>query len=230
MTYAMSDLHGCYDLYIEMLEKIKFSLEDTLFLLGDYVDRGDRGFDIICDVAARPNVVPLIGNHDFYALSVLSEISINPEAKYSARMESKIDMWWRNGGYETYQQFWLFNEKKRLYILSAMDKFKNYADVTVNGRRFTMVHGGIANYDPNQPLDYYGIGELVYTREDYRKPKFNEPDRYLITGHTPTLFIDPASRGKIFRNYDHIAIDCGAVFGLGLGCICLDTLEEFYVK
>ena len=230
MTYAMSDLHGCYDLYIEMLEKIKFSLEDTLFLLGDYVDRGDRGFDIICDVAARPNVVPLIGNHDFYALSVLSEISINPEAKYRARMESKIDMWWRNGGYETYQQFWLFNEKKRLYILSAMDKFKNYADVTVNGRRFTMVHGGIANYDPNQPLDYYGIGELVYTREDYRKPKFNEPDRYLITGHTPTLFIDPASRGKIFRNYDHIAIDCGAVFGLGLGCICLDTLEEFYVK
>lgn len=230
MTYAMSDLHGCYDLYIEMLEKIKFSLEDTLFLLGDYVDRGDRGFDIICDVAARPNVVPLIGNHDFYALSVLSEISINPEAKYSARMESKIDMWWRNGGYETYEQFWLFNEKKRLYILSAMDKFKNYADVTVNGRRFTMVHGGIANYDPNQPLDYYGIGELVYTREDYRKPKFNEPDRYLITGHTPTLFIDPASRGKIFRNYDHIAIDCGAVFGLGLGCICLDNLEEFYVK
>lgn len=230
MTYAMSDLHGCYDLYIEMLEKIKFSLDDTLFLLGDYVDRGDRGFDIICDVAVRPNVVPLIGNHDFYALSVLSELSVNPEAKYSPLMESKIDTWWRNGGYETYEQFWLFNEKKRLYILSAMDKFKNYADVTVNGRRFTMVHGGIANYDPNQPLDYYGIGELVYTREDYRKPKFNEPNRYLITGHTPTLFIDPASRGKIYRNHDHIAIDCGAVFGLGLGCICLETFEEFYVK
>lgn len=28
----------------------------------------------------------------------------------------------------------------------------------------------------------------------------------------------------------HIALDCGAVFGNTLGCICLDTGEEFYVR
>ena len=44
MIYAMSDLHGCYNLYVKMLEKINFSDEDTLYLLGDYVDRGDNGF------------------------------------------------------------------------------------------------------------------------------------------------------------------------------------------
>ena len=28
MIYAMSDLHGCYDKYIKMLEKINFSKRD----------------------------------------------------------------------------------------------------------------------------------------------------------------------------------------------------------
>lgn len=42
MTYAMSDLHGRYDLYIKMLEKINFSEGDTLYILGDFVDRGDE--------------------------------------------------------------------------------------------------------------------------------------------------------------------------------------------
>ena len=40
--------------------------------------------------------------------------------------------------------------------------------------------------------------------------------------------IDPACAGKIIRKNNHIAIDCGAVFGGALGCICLETLEEFY--
>ena len=34
MIYAMSDLHGCYDKYINMLEKINFSNNDTLYILG----------------------------------------------------------------------------------------------------------------------------------------------------------------------------------------------------
>ena len=34
VIYAMSDLHGCYDKYIKMLEKISFSDSDTLYILG----------------------------------------------------------------------------------------------------------------------------------------------------------------------------------------------------
>lgn len=229
MIYAMSDLHGCYNLYVKMLEKINFSDEDTLYLLGDYVDRGDNGFGIILDIARRKNVVALMGNHDFYALSVLSAMCLNPNAKSDPRVRSKYETWIYNGGATTYEQFWTFNQMKQVHILSAMDGFKNYADITVGGRRFTMVHGGIAGYDPNRPLDDYGIGELAFGREDYGQPKFNEEGRFLVTGHTPTALIDPNFRGKIFHGHDHIGLDCGAVFGLGLGCLCLDTLEEFYV-
>lgn len=34
MIYAMSNLHGCYYKYIKMLEKINFSNNDTLYILG----------------------------------------------------------------------------------------------------------------------------------------------------------------------------------------------------
>ena len=40
MTYAMSDMHGCYDEYKEMLKKINFADKDRLFVLGDVVDVG----------------------------------------------------------------------------------------------------------------------------------------------------------------------------------------------
>ena len=51
MIYAMSDLHGCYNKYIKMLDKINFSEKDTLYVLGDIVDRGNGGIDIIQDIS-----------------------------------------------------------------------------------------------------------------------------------------------------------------------------------
>ena len=44
MIYVMSDLHGCFDKYLLMLEKIKLSEKDTLYILGDVVDRGADTF------------------------------------------------------------------------------------------------------------------------------------------------------------------------------------------
>ena len=57
-----------------------------------------------------------------------------------------------------------------------------------------------------------------------------DPKRIIVTGHTVTSLIDKASRGRIWRGNGHIAIDCGAVYSGVLGCLCLDTLEEFYVE
>lgn len=43
MIYAVGDIHGCYSQYKEILEKIRFSDEDTLYVLGDVLDRGPDG-------------------------------------------------------------------------------------------------------------------------------------------------------------------------------------------
>ena len=109
-----------------------------------------------------------------------------------------------------------------------MDNFRNYAEVEVGDEVFVLCHGGIDNYAPGKEMDEYELADLIFCRCDYSKDYF--PDKYLVTGHTPTACIEGAEEGKIYRRGRNIAIDCGAVFGLGLGCLCLDTMEEFYVK
>ena len=61
----MSDIHGCYDAFLSMLEKICFSDTDTLILAGDYIDRGRQSYEMLQWVERCPsNVFLLRGNHE----------------------------------------------------------------------------------------------------------------------------------------------------------------------
>ena len=71
MIYAVSDLHGCYDRYRKLLDKLNLGEQDTLYVLGDALDRGPEGFRILSDMASRPQVVGLLGNHEAMALDAL---------------------------------------------------------------------------------------------------------------------------------------------------------------
>ena len=74
MNYVVSDIHGCYDKYKKLLERIDLSENDTLYVLGDMIDRGPEGFKILLDMAQRPNVVGLMGNHEAMAVDALSKM------------------------------------------------------------------------------------------------------------------------------------------------------------
>lgn len=70
MIYVISDIHGCYHEYIELLKKINFCDEDELYVLGDVVDRGPDPIKVLQDMMLRANVYPILGNHDYMALKV----------------------------------------------------------------------------------------------------------------------------------------------------------------
>ena len=40
MLYFASDIHAQYDLFLALLEKIKFSEKDEMIICGDIVDKG----------------------------------------------------------------------------------------------------------------------------------------------------------------------------------------------
>ena len=63
MIYVMSDIHGMYEKYEKMLKQIDFSEKDTLYVLGDIVDRGSGSMKVLQDMMRRANVHGLIGNH-----------------------------------------------------------------------------------------------------------------------------------------------------------------------
>ena len=56
MIYAVSDLHGCYDKYIKLLERLNMTSDDSLYILGDIVDRGSDGMKILLDLVKRKNI------------------------------------------------------------------------------------------------------------------------------------------------------------------------------
>ena len=39
-TYVISDIHGEYERFMELLEEIELKDTDTLYVLGDVLDRG----------------------------------------------------------------------------------------------------------------------------------------------------------------------------------------------
>ena len=71
MQYAVSDIHGCYDKYVELLRRLDLRPTDTLYVLGDMIDRGPDGLKILLDISLRPNIIPFLGNHEYAALTCL---------------------------------------------------------------------------------------------------------------------------------------------------------------
>lgn len=49
-TYVMADIHGEIDRFHEMLEKINFSAADQLYIVGDVIDRGAEGVEILLEI------------------------------------------------------------------------------------------------------------------------------------------------------------------------------------
>ena len=69
MIYVMSDIHGQAGAFHKMLKKIQFSDNDHIYILGDVVDRGPDGIEIIKYVMSRKNITLLIGNHEHISSS-----------------------------------------------------------------------------------------------------------------------------------------------------------------
>ena len=64
MIYTVSGLHGCLEDWKSLLQKIRFNDNDTMFVLGDCVDLGPDPIGLLHDMMERPNVFPLLGNHE----------------------------------------------------------------------------------------------------------------------------------------------------------------------
>ena len=71
--YVMGDIHGEADRFHAMLKKIRFSEDDTLILLGDVIDRGPDGIALLLEIMEMPNVIMLLGNHEYMMLQYMSQ-------------------------------------------------------------------------------------------------------------------------------------------------------------
>lgn len=230
MNYAISDIHGRFDKYKEMLSLIDFAPEDTLYVLGDVIDRGPDGIQILQDMMLRPNVFPILGNHELTAAACLpwlmeevtdQSLDALDEAKIAALSE-----WIVNGGGVTLRSLRGLRQEEREDILEYFHEMELFVQVEAGGRSFVLTHSGLDHFSPDRPLSEYRLEDFLFCRPEPDTVYF--PDQLLIFGHTPTRYL--SGQNKIFRQETWIDIDCGCAAPSGrLGCLCLDTMEEFYV-
>lgn len=231
MIYVISDIHGEYEKFIRLLEKISFSDRDTLYVLGDVLDRGPHPVKVLLKMMEMPNVIPIAGNHEVMGITclqfLLKEITEETVSKISEEMIGNLLAWQQNGSKTTTDEFRRLSKSARREIIAYIGDFSAYEEVTAGGKSYVLVHAGLENFSPDKPLCDYTLDELVWNRTDFERVYY--PDRYLVTGHTPTQLIEANPRpGYIYKVNHHIAIDCGACFGGRLAAYCLDTGEAFY--
>ena len=235
MIYVCSDIHGNYEKYRALLEKISLRDRDTLYILGDVIDRGPAGVRILRDMMTRPNVVPLLGNHELMAASclgwMLEEITERSLAALGPAQMGALQGWMSNGGEPTFRAVCKLPREEREDLLEYLQEMELYAQVKASGRDFLLVHAGLDHFAPEKELADYALEDFLFCRPDLDQTYY--PGRYLVYGHTPTRLLYQ-QRGNppadtIFRVGTQIDIDCGCGWGGPLGCLCLDTMEEWYV-
>ena len=231
-TYVISDIHGQYEMFMELLEKISLKETDMLYILGDVVDRGPHPIKTLRKIMEMPNVICLVGNHEFMALECLEflmkEVTDASIRSLDDKILHNLAIWLCNGGQSTIDELRQLDIETKQEVINFIKEFLMYEELSVNGKDYLLVHAGLGNYAPNKDIEDYSLKELIWMRPDYDMEYFS--NRFVVTGHTPTQNIRENPRpGYIYQKNNHIAIDCGATFPGGrLAAICLDTGEEFY--
>jgi len=232
-TYIVSDIHGCFDQYQELLRVIDFSDDDTLYVLGDCVDRGPDPIKVLLDIMDKPNAHFILGNHDITALMALGQLTKKITDESIAEMTSEVlevcSAWLDDGGWSTLKCFSSLDRAVQIDILDFIQNAPLYETIEYNEKLYILVHGGLGNFDISKELNEYEAEDLLWTRPDYSKKYFPGDRIILVTGHTPTPNIRKDKLPLVYEENGHLAIDCGCVYGGKLAAYCIETGEVTYV-
>ncbi len=238
MVYVMSDIHGNMRRFRSVMDKIKLKKTDTLYILGDVIDRHPHGIELLQEIMKAPNMKMLLGNHEMMMVNTLC-----PGKTPWRHIPDRDDAWiWcrHNGGYPTREAFDELPKKEQKRILDFIKSLPINLDVDVNGEQYKLVHAA--------PLEYFK-GKYEWKYED--KTEFAVWDRgwidesvwkngTVICGHTPTIHLNDTKRLEVVKlgGQNIIDIDCGSGFPDydktnfpyqgRLACVCLDTGKVFY--
>ena len=219
MIYVMSDIHGNRRRFDSVMSQINLQPDDTLYILGDVVDRYPFGIEILQEIMSMPNAIMLKGNHE-----VMLEYAVKT---------GRFGLWQYNGGDCTYEAYKKLPEEQQKEIISYIENLPINIDIEVGSKKYKLVHGSA--------MEWYSEGRKQYdSAEEFavweRVDPYDAVDRDYVTifGHTPTIFYQNDCIASIWHGKNAIGIDCGSGFmstrkrKFRLACLRLDDMAEFY--
>ncbi len=226
-----------------MLETIDFSDDDTLYIIGDALDRGPEPIPLLLDIMDRINVVFMLGNHECFLYDYFA-------SKTSEWGLLDLPLWLdpRNGGGITLEQFTALSDDMQEDIITFI---KNapliIPKLTVGERDFYLCHSTFLDKKFSDTVymsdvTQSDVDHVVWDREypfflGNEKDKWIGKETIILSGHTPTDRFFGYEEYRIFYDKDqrYIDLDCGCAripsgdTEAKLGCLRLDDMKEFYV-
>lgn len=230
MIYVLSDIHGNLQRFESIMKQINLQPDDTLYILGDVVDRKPDGIKILRKLMKMPNVKMLIGNHEYMMLNAVGHCKNAAEEKENTNWKQRR-LWYNNGGRITHDRLKRITIEQRAELFQFIRTLPTNIEVEVNGTKYKLVH---ASPEENYMTQYWYSEDYKNQREFAMWERWNEmhpiPEGYtLIFGHTPTCYFQTVEPWSIWKGENAIGIDCGGAYEGGrLGCLRLDDMKEFY--
>ena len=219
--FVMSDIHGQYDLFLKMLDRINLKREDLLVIIGDICDRGKKSYEIYMKcmkmIKLGYNLKFILGNHEDMLLEDL-------ENDYPLRYETEYSVY-RHSKYFENKDMKDWHEENFLEEIEWLVKWLKNCPLVISGNENIFVHAGL---DLNKGLEKQEKETVLWTREEFWLMENVELEEYkgknIYFGHTPNI------NGRISKKTDRIkGIDCGAFFTHFLGCVEVKSQKEIYV-
>ncbi|MEO9005453.1 MAG: metallophosphoesterase family protein [Ginsengibacter sp.] len=190
-AFAIGDIHGCSNTFKKLLlEKIEVDKSDTIYCVGDYIDRGpdSKGvIDFILNLRAEGyQIHTLRGNHEQMLMDSITG-------------EFDIDIWLKNGGTGTLRSFGIqsLDELPEHYMVFFKET-KYYFKI----KDYIIVHAGL-NFNNK---DILADEEAMLWIRDFSPEQPALKDLTLIHGHTP-------------KPLDHIINQKGNCLNIDGGCV-----------
>lgn len=236
-TYIMSDIHGQFDRFHRILNKIDFKEEDHVYILGDVIDRGRYGIDILQYIMKDQRFTLLLGNHEKMMIDFYNERSKeNPDFYYE-------EIWLYNGSLPTRNVFEALPSKIQQDILDYLHQCPIViTDLKVNDKMYYLVHAAPyfeltqgSYYLSSKEIDSSTMHRLLWER--INKNDKGLEDRCIIIGHTMTFHYQDTIPYSIWSDNINlndakwIDIDCGCARkndDSRLAALRLEDLKVFY--
>jgi serine/threonine protein phosphatase 1 len=169
--FVIGDIHGCPRTLRKLVEDVlHLELGDTLYLTGDYIDRGPDSKGVLDYLMQLRefgyDICPLLGNHEQLLLDAVADPSAHA-------------LWYGNGGWGTLREFGVNSpaEIPQRYInfLASLSLIHLLDD-------YVLVHAGL-DFQKDDPFSESDFQALLWSR-DYKTDPAKLDGRTLVTGHS----------------------------------------------
>lgn len=228
-VYAVSDLHGRYDLWKEISDYCDDS--DLIYYLGDAVDRGPESFKLFSELLKDKRVIFICGNHE----ALMAEAIVDYLGGYTGTLVE----WCNDGGLSTWYDIEGFSEDGLRSIVRQVWELPLKLKYTrEDGKEVYLSHAGFSPWSPCADEENFLLQDRKHMKSGWRSDVEYE-NIYIVHGHTPTELcgdpcvslpvVHPAEMLEYAQGHK-IDIDTGAVWSGIATLLDLDTFKPIYFE